>query len=189
MGKTSVKTNEDLLQIIGELEKPEVQESLTSLLRKLPELEKGLDSVGNIFDFGKAVFEDKETMNKYEQLASTYNIDLETVNAMIALVEKLPKLVALIDKLENMIDFATDILQDKQSTQYLMDEAKEYTEPLLDKGKGGLAFVQQVQARADSSPQTISLFSLVKWIKDPAVQKGLNYAQAAIDVLNEKQQK
>lgn len=189
MVNKSTNTNKDLKQIIDILEQPEVLESLSQLLKKLPELEKGVDSVTTIADFGKAVFEDKEAMNKYDTLASTYNINMETVNAIISLVEKLPKLVELLDKMENVIDFATAILQDKQSTDYIMSEAKGYTDPLLDKGKDGLAFVQQVQVRAESNPQNISIFSLVKWIKDPAVQKGLNYAQAAIEVLNEKQAK
>lgn len=187
MVKYSTNRNEDLFQIISELEKREVQESLTSLLRKLPELEESIDSVSNIFEFGKAVFDDKETLHKYDQLVSTYNLNLDTVTAIVALIEKLPKLVERVEQLENIIDFATAVVQDKKSTEYLLNDAKEYVDPIVGKGKEGMAFIQQVQSRAESNPQTISLFTLAKWIKDPAVQKGLNYAQAAIDVLNEKQ--
>ena len=105
MVNESTNTNEDLKQIIGILEQPEVLESLSQLLKKLPELEKGIDSVTNIADFGKAVFEDKEVMNKYDTLASTYNINMETVNAIISLVEKLPKLVELLDKIQALLEY------------------------------------------------------------------------------------
>lgn len=184
----STTMNEDLFQIIGELEKPEVQESLTSLLRRLPEFEKSINAVSNIAEFGKAVLKDNEAMNKYDQLVSSYNVNKDTVNAVLMLIEKLHKLLKTIELLENITDFATSVIQDKQSTEYLLNDAKEYAEPILGKGKEGMAFIQQVQSRAESQSQNISLFTIAKWIKDPAVQKGLNYVQAAIDVLNEKQQ-
>lgn len=184
----STTMNEDLFQIIGELEKPEVQESLTSLLRRLPEFEKSINAVSNIAEFGKAVLQDNEALNKYDQLVSSYNVNKDTVNAVLMLIEKLPKLLKTIELLENITDFATSVIQDKQSTEYLLNDAKEYAEPILGKGKEGMAFIRQVQSRAESQSQNISLFTIAKWIKDPAVQKGLNYVQAAIDVLNEKQQ-
>lgn len=189
MEKNKESTSGDLQQLITELGKPEVQDSLTSLLSKLPEIEKSLHSVSNIVDFGQSVVEDKTVVNKYDQLASTYNINIETVTAIVALFEKLPKLVQLIEQLENIIDFVTAVLNDEKSTEYLINNAKEQADPYLKKGKQGIELLEQIQVRAESNPQNISLFSLMKWIKDPAVQKGLNYAQATIDILNEKQQK
>lgn len=189
MVNKSTQSNEGLLRILEELENPEVQKTLSNLLQKLPEFEKGMDSVSSFVGFGKAVLDDQEALSKYDTLASTYSIHAETIHAMVALVEKLPKLVELMEKMESLMSFVTAVLDDKQSTQYVMNSAKEYAEPLLNKGKDGLALVERIQVRAETHNTEITLFSLVKWIKDPAVQKALNYAQATIDVLNEKQKK
>ncbi len=188
MAKMSATIHEegDLMQLISELERPEIQQSLTSLLTKLPEIEKSIDSIGNAVQFGKAVLQDESTTRKYDELFSSYNLSLETVASLVTLLEKLPKLVQMIEQLENIIDFVSAVLKDEQSTDYLVSNLKEYAEPFLQKGKEGLSFYQEVQQKADCNPQNVKMFSLVKWLKDPAVQKGLCYVQATLDVLNER---
>lgn len=176
----------DMLQLIAELERPEVLASLTSLLNKLPEFEKSIDSIGNAVQFGKAVVEDQSAFNKYDQLLSTYNISMETIASLVSLLEKLPKLLDMIEQLENIIDFATAIVQDEESTAYMMTNLKEYAAPVLSKGKEGLSFMQEVKNRAQSNPQQVKLLSIVKWLKDPMVQRGLCYVQSALEVMNEK---
>ena len=179
----------DMLQLIAELERPEVQASLLSLLNRLPEMEKNISSIGDALQVGKAVFEDKSSIDKYDQLFSTYNINMETITSLVSLLEKLPKLLATIEQLENLIDFATAIVQDDESTKNMITSLKEYAAPVLSTGKEGLSFIEQVQNRAQSNPQNVKLFSLVKWLKDPMVQKGLCYVQAALEVMNEKTEK
>ena len=189
MSNGSTHEGGDLLQLITELEKPEIQQSLTSLLTKLPELEKSMDSIGNVVHFGKAVFEDQTSLNKYDQLLSTFQLNMETITAMVALLEKLPKLVKLIEQLEDIAEFVTAILKDEQSIAYLSSTMKEHAEPWLQKGKDGLSLLEEVQNRMECNPQNIKIFSLVKWLKDPLVQKGLCYIQATMEVLNERTQK
>lgn len=179
----------DLLRLISELERPEVQDSLSSLLNKLPEFEKSITSIENVVRFGQSVLEDHTSLNKYDQLLSTYNISIESVTSLITLIEKLPKLVNMIEQLENIMEFVTAILHDEQSTEYIMSNVKEYATPLLSKGQEGLSLIQEVQNRVECNPQNVKLFSLVKWLKDPMVQKSLCYVQAALEVMNEKNQK
>lgn len=189
MENSTTQSNGDVLQLIAELEKPEVQASLISLLGKLPEIEQQMTSLGNVVDFGKTVFQDDASLSKYDELVSTYNLSLETVAALVALLEKLPNLVKMIDQLERIIDFVTAILQDKQSTEYLISNMKEYAAPTIEKGREGLALLKEVQSRVECNPHTIKLYSLVRWLKDPIVQKSLCYVQATLEVLNEKSQK
>ncbi|MGE7767529.1 hypothetical protein [Peribacillus sp. NPDC096540] len=186
MGYSETNTNKDMIQLINELEKPEVQESLTALLGKLPDIQKTLESAENIMDFGKSVVQDKESINKYEQTLSTLNINGETVVALITLIEKVPKLVSMIEQVENIMDFVTDIIKDKQSTDYLLSNLKEYTEPILKEGKDGLSLIKRVKERADCNPQNVTFFSVMKWMKDPTVKRGLCYVQAALEIINEK---
>ncbi len=186
MANITVSMSEELYQIIETLEKPEVRHSLQRLLDKLPNVEQKIDSVENVVDFGKAVLTDEKTIDRYEQFVSTYNVGSETITAIVQLLEKLPKLVQSIHQVENIVDFVTAVIQDQQTTEYTMKNLKGYVDPCVEKGKAGLDFLKMVQQRAEEEPQHINVFSIVKWLKDPAVQKTLNYIQSALDILKEK---
>ena len=183
---SNINSSGDLFQVIAELERPEIQESLTELIGKLPDIQRALDSAENIVAFGKSVLEDRESLGAYEQAASTYNINGETIAALIALAEKLPKLVQLIDQLENIMDFITSVLQDQESTDYILTNVKEYTDPIMRQGSNTLNLIREVREKAACGPQNIRFISIVKWLKDPVVQRGLCYVQAALDIMNEK---
>lgn len=177
-------------QLLKEMERPEVQQSLASLLNKLPEIEKSVDAIADIGQFGQAVLHDQTAMNKFDQLLSTYQLDTETISALISLLEKLPKLVIIIEQLENIFDFLTAIVQDEQSQEYLASSVKEYAAPLREKGTEGLALFREIQSRVECNPNhSVKLFSLVKWLRDPIVQKGLCYMEATLHVLDEKTKK
>ncbi|GAB0170054.1 DUF1641 domain-containing protein [Lysinibacillus sp. CTST325] len=186
MANATVSMSEELYQIIEMLEKPEVRHSLQRLLDKLPNVEQTIDSAENVVDFGKAVLTDEKTIDRYEQFVTTYNVGSETITAIVQLIEKLPKLVQIIHQLENIVDFGKAVLQDKQTTEYTMNNLKSYIDPYVEKGRTGLDFLKMVQQRAEEKPQHINVFSIVKWLKDPAVQKTLNYVQSALDILKEK---
>ncbi|MED3804296.1 hypothetical protein P4562_20450 [Lysinibacillus xylanilyticus] len=186
MANAMVSVSEELYQIIETLEKPEVRHSLQRLLEKLPNVEQTIESAENVVDFGKAVLADGKTIDRYEHFASTYNVGSETITAIVQLIEKLPKLVQIIHRLEDIIDFVTAVLQDKQTTEYTANNLKGYIDPYVEKGKMGMEFLKMVQQRAEGSPQHINVFSIIKWMKDPSVQRSLNYVQSALDILKEK---
>lgn len=186
MANATVSMSKELYQIIETLEKPEVRDSLQRLLEKLPNVEQTIESAENVVGFGKAVLTDDKTIDRYEQFVSTYNVGSETITAIVQLMEKLPKLVQIIHQLENIIDFGTAILQDKQTIEYTMNNLKSYTDSYVEKGKTGMEFFKMVQQRAEENPQHINVFSIIKWTKDPSVQKTLNYVQTALDILKEK---
>lgn len=181
-----VNVSEELYQIIETLEKPEVRHSLQRLLEKLPNVEQTIKSAENVMDFGKAVLADEKTIDRYEHFASTYNVGSETITAIVQLIEKLPKLVQIIHQLEDIIDFVTAVLQDKPTIEYTANNLKGYIDPCVEKGKMGMEFFRMVQRRTEESPQHINVFSIIKWMKDPSVQRSLNYVQSALDILKEK---
>ncbi len=186
MANATVSMSEELFQIIETLEKPEVQHSLQRLLERLPSIEQTLESAENVVDFGKSVLADEKTVDRYEQFVSSYDVGSETITAIVQLMEKLPKLVQTIHQLENIIDFVAAVLQDKQTTDNTMNNLKGYVDPYVEKGKTGLDFLKMIQQRAEEKPQQLNVFSIIKWLKDPSVQKSLNYVQATLDILKEK---
>ena len=182
---TEMKTKQDNL-LLAELEKQETQEVLVSLLQKLPELERNLESAANLIDFGKSVLEDEKTVNTYDSIVRTYSINGETLEALVQLLEKLPKLVQLVEQLENIIDFVTDILQDDASLDYVTKNVEEYAAPLLEKKIQGQALWAEIQEKVKEQDKPIKLTTILKWLKDPNVQTGLKYINATLQVLNNK---
>ncbi|CAM3740104.1 hypothetical protein [Mesobacillus zeae] len=172
--------------LISELENPDVMQSLVELLRMLPDFQKKMQSVEDVLLFGKAVLQDNQMIEKYEETASTFNINAETVMSLITLLEKLPKIVKMVEQLENITDFVSSIIGDKKSTDYLFSNLKEYADPIVKEGDQALNLLIEVKERANCSPQNVKFISMVKWLKDPTVQRGLCYVQATLDLLSEK---
>lgn len=186
MANATTSMNEEIHQLMEVLEKPEIRHSLQQLLEKLPEIQETIESVGEVMEFGKSVLKDEKTIGRYEDLVSTYNISLDTLSAIVQIIEKMPKLVHILQQLEDVTDFITAVLQDKQTTTYAINNAKEYIDPLIENGKKGMGFIKIVQQRAEEKPQNLTVFSMIKWMKDPSVQRLLNYVQATLDILKEK---
>lgn len=172
--------------LLEQLKQPDVQAALVSLLQQLPTYEKNLQAIGNVVSFGQAVLQDEQAIQKYDELVRSYNLNLETVEALVGLLEKLPKLLQMINQLEDILDFATAVLADQQTIDYATASIQSYTEPVVEKGKQGLSLVKEIQQQAEATTEPVKLFTIMKWLKDPSVQKSLKYVQATLQVLNKK---
>ncbi|WP_338752154.1 hypothetical protein [Bacillus sp. FJAT-52991] len=172
---------------IDELDKPEVQASLQQLIEKLPLLTEKLEQVDHILSFGQAVMDDQHTMKKVKTKLDSTNIDVDTLEAALHLLEKLPLLLQLTEKLETVIRFAEQVLGDQQSIDYLQKSVEGYLEPVKTKINTGKTLWEEVQTKAEVNTQHISVFTVLKWIKDPSVQRILSYVQAFIDTMPKKQ--
>ncbi|WP_107947906.1 hypothetical protein [Lysinibacillus parviboronicapiens] len=176
----------DTNPLLEQLTQPEVQTALVSLLQQLPTYEKNLQAIGNIVSFGQAVLQDQQAIQKYDELVRSYNLNLETVEALVGLLAKLPKLLQTINQLEDMLDFATAVLGNKQTIDYATASIHSYTEPVVEKGKQGLSLVKEIQQQVEATAEPVKLFTIMKWLKDPSVQKSLKYVQATLQVLNKQ---
>lgn len=178
--------SQSLSNLLNQLENPEIQESLSSILKKLPEYEKGIESLNNMLTFGKDLFNDQQIGQKYDELLASYNVDFKTIHAIIGLLENLPKLNTIFDQILKIMDFANAILKDKQSIEYVTNNVSQYAEPLKEKTQLFKTFVSEVkeQMKSNENPEPINLFTILKWLKEPAVQNILQYIQAGIHVLN-----
>ena len=99
--------------LVKELEQPEIKQSLTYLIRKLPDIQQSVESLDKIITFGTAVLQDSETMNSLENRFQTYPVDAEAIEAGIQLIGKLPMLLVQIEMLERITFFIKDVLNDE----------------------------------------------------------------------------
>ncbi|RPJ94103.1 hypothetical protein CW357_17125 [Rummeliibacillus sp. TYF005] len=183
--------SQSLSNLLNQLQNPEIQESLSSILKKLPEYEKGIESINNMVTFSKDLFNDQQIGQKYDELLTSYNLDFKTIHAIIGLLENLPKLNTILDQFIKIMDFANAILQDKQSIEYVSNNVSQYAEPLKEKTQTFKTFVSEVkeQMSSNDNSEPINLFTILKWLKEPAVQTILQYIQAGIHVLNHEKER
>lgn len=182
MSTEHTQSNSDVKTMLDE---PEVQQSLLYLIQKLPDIKQAVQSVDSILKFGQAVMQDEETTEMYENRLSTYPIGYETIEAGIVLLGKLPLLLQHVEMIEQVTVFVQDVLGDEQSLEQIAESVSEL--PGVEEGKGALQLVNEIKERAEVERQEhISIFTLMKWLKDPTVQKGLHYAKTTLTVLGEK---
>ncbi|WP_431029733.1 hypothetical protein [Lysinibacillus sp. LZ02] len=167
-----------------QLEQPEVQEAITSFLQNLPIYQQQLEFLGQLTNFGQAVFSDKQGLQQYDQMLQTYNLNMETIEALIGLLEKLPRLNQMLEQLENVVAFVMSILGDETTLANVTESIKEYTKPIVEKGQAGLSLTQAIQQEAESNKEPITLLMMYKWLKDPTVQQSLKYVQATLTILS-----
>lgn len=182
MSSTETTATQDWVK---QLECPEIQDSLTYLIQKLPDIQKSVQSADELITFGQSFLKDQETIQSFENRLKAYPLNAKTLEAAITLVGKLPMLLQLVETLEQITLFVQNVLGDEQSIDQLMQSFNEL--PLVEKGKETVGLLEEIKERAESEPQQqVSIFALMKWMKDPTVQKGLHYARAALDVLDQK---
>lgn len=168
-----------------ELEQAEVQQSLAYLIQKLPEIQQFVESLDKLKTFGAAVLQDKETIQSFENRFQAYPVNAQTIEAGIQLIGKLPTLLQYIEFFERVTFFIQDVLSDEQSMEQMKHSMKQL--PIMKEGKEVFEMAREIKERAQyGQPEQISLFTLMKWLKDPTVQRGLHFVNTALTVINEK---
>lgn len=178
MAKTIV-SNKDWL----DQSDPDTQEALQNILKQLPELADHIEKMNRAASFGETLLKDEETLRKVKLFLDHSNLDIGTITAAIRLLEKLPFLVEVADRLETFIRFIESVLKDEQSLSYLQRNMEEYLSDATDKVAEGKKLWEQVKQMAENNEKQITLFTVMKWMKEPKVQKLLAYVQALIYVL------
>ncbi|MGX4669778.1 hypothetical protein JNUCC74_11275 [Cerasibacillus sp. JNUCC 74] len=172
---------------MDELKRPEIQSALTNLIRQLPEIERTFHSMDQITQFSKCIFEDTATMKAFEQRFQLSRINEESFEALITLLGKLPILLQIIELMEQITLFIKNVVADEASMEQLKASLLEL--PLINQRKEAKELIAAIQERKNSMDHSISIFTIMKWIKDPNVQNYLKYIQATLDVMQQKHDK
>ncbi len=164
---------------------PEVQESLTVLIQKLPQIKEMVLSAEKAAVLVSSIAQDQTSLKqlgeKWDRLTQTHQINEETWQALITLLDKLPTLLTMIETLEKVQLFVQSLMQDKSSIEYLGESVKSYLAPVTEK----LDLVKEAQERAKQDQTKVSLFTILRWMKEPAVQDSLKFIHALLQVWTE----
>lgn len=111
----------------------------------------------------------------------------EVQESLILLVEQLPQITQLVNVLTKSVDFVESVATDEVLKNDTVGAIKEMAGPVVGAVKNLAATVIEAKDRADASSETISLFGMMKMIKDPQVQNVLRFMNAYLQVSGERQ--
>lgn len=174
--------------LLEELAKPEVMDALVSLIQRLPELnqavskmEQGISTVTTAVSDPDVLDQFAEPVNQLAKMA----LKQDTLQAISAIMDKLPRIaqsVELLDQISPFVEFIS-----KRETLVSVAEVLELvSDPVICRIQDGMSMVKDAQRRADQDSSTISIFGVLKLLKDPAVQDGLKFIQAFLAVWQER---
>lgn len=110
----------------------------------------------------------------------------EVQESLTTLVEQLPQITQLVGALTKSLDFVQAVASDEVLKSDTVGAIKELAEPVVDSVKTMAATVIEAKDRANESSETISLFAMMRMIKDPQVQKMLRFMNAYLQVSGER---
>lgn len=172
------------------LSRPEIQSSIANALDKLPDMMEKYDAIDRMLTFVKEVVSDTGAL---DYLLGGLKDDLPpvhfsraTLESAVILLDKLPKVTKYVQVMEQLFDTVEAVATDKQSLEYLVNGVREIIEPWRSRARDGVSLFQEAQQRAAHDTTFISIFSLLKLLKDPSMQKGIRLFKAFLQIVDER---
>ncbi|GGA32917.1 DUF1641 domain-containing protein [Paenibacillus physcomitrellae] len=110
----------------------------------------------------------------------------EVQQSLTTLVDNLPKLTEMVNTLTQAYDVMQSLATDKVFVEDIKAGFTGVVGPVVGMAKNAAATAIEANDRAKKDNSTVSVFGLLKMLKDPNIQKALKFAQAYLDVTNEK---
>ncbi|WCK52652.1 hypothetical protein PP175_14555 [Aneurinibacillus sp. Ricciae_BoGa-3] len=174
--------------IVAELANPEVQEALAGLIQKLPQIKGAVDKAEQGVAVAAAFANDNQSLNSiFEGISSISKLaSKENLEALTTIIDSLPRIASMVTLLDSAAAKLEPILSNKDYLSNVMEAATVIAAPVTEKVQDSVSMVKEAKERAERNDTTISLFGMLKLLKEPGVQKGLKFTQAMLDVMNEK---
>ncbi|MBI0579928.1 hypothetical protein IEC97_21440 [Neobacillus cucumis] len=193
MQKTTIDHLSDLQPLLSLLSQKEIQTSLIQTLEKLPELVDQYSALERNIAFIKSTLSDKESMDYLlgglGDEFGKYIPTKESLEALTALVHGLPKYIKYLSIMEPIMDFLLSISRDKESVDYLYKGAQEIAGPIQEKVENGMNLIQRAKKEADKDHSPVTIFTVFKLIKEPAVQRGIHFVKALVTLASDPKSK
>lgn len=187
MTESTMDRSQELLDALGDAR---LQQALITALEKVPKMVEQYTALEKTVDFIQEVVSDRASASYLiEGIKSDLpdvTLNRDTLNAMLMLMDKLPKLVETLSALEKFMDLGQAVLNDKESINHLMNGAKDLVEPIQTKVKSTLSMVEEAKERAKEDSSPVTVFAMLKLLKDPNVQYGFHFVKALVSVMSER---
>ena len=175
-------------QWANELLNPEVQEALSTLIQKLPQIkeavvkaEQGIEAVSTFVTNTESLGSLAGGVDRLSKVA----LNQENLDSLLAIMDKLPRIAQSLEVLDRVAP-VVEKLANRDNLIAITEVFGIVTEPAKEKIQDGVSIVKEAKERAERDQTNISIFGVLGMLKDPAVQKGLRFVRAFLDILNEK---
>ncbi len=178
-------TSPEINNILKSLEQKEQVESLAYLVEKLPDLVDKMKIVEDKADFLVSSLTDQQSLSvlaeETENKIKDLQIDETHFDAILKMTHMLPRLVPMMEQMDNIAAFVEDVASDEKTIAMLIDGVNDIV-PI----KEGTEILEETNShfKANNNQSDISVFGLMKMLKDPVVQDGLKYTKSLLHVIN-----
>ncbi len=174
--------------LLEELSNPEVLQALVTLIHKLPELnnavlkmEQGIDMVTKIVVDPDVMDQFTEPVNQFAKIA----LKQDNLQALGAIMEKMPRIAKTVELLDQISPFV-EFISKRETLASFAEVLELISDPVTYRIQEGMSLVKEAQHRAEQDSSTISVFGVLKLLKDPAVQNGLKFIHAFLEIWQER---
>lgn len=174
--------------LLEELSDPEVLQALITLIHKLPDLNQAINKMEQGISMVTMTVSDPEVLNQFTEPVNQLTkiaLQQDNLEALSTIVEKLPRIAKSVELLDQIAPFV-EFISKRETLTAFAEVLELVTDPVRCRMQEGMSMVKEAQQRAKRDPSTISIFGVLKLLKDPTVQDGLKFIQAFLDVWQER---
>jgi len=168
---------------------PDFQAKFVRVIERLAEWDEALGNLPTAIAFGRELVQDRESM-RYLMASALEEIplrvDRDTLVALAELLNALPTLVELMRPLLQFAEFAKVVLEDRASVEYLFASLTSEFESMQRMIEEARIIAREAGRIAAEDRTPVTVWSLLRLLKEPVVQKGLRYAKAFVQVAQER---
>jgi uncharacterized protein YjgD (DUF1641 family) len=113
-------------------------------------------------------------------------LDPEVQASLHTLVKQLPQLAVATAWLVKGVDVATEVMTDGDMLEGVAHIVREKAKPVQKKLKEAAVIAREAKHRGETDTSRVSIFGILRLLKDPTVQKNLRYVQAFLTILSER---
>ncbi|OIK12977.1 hypothetical protein BIV60_14940 [Bacillus sp. MUM 116] len=190
MQKTTIDHLSELQPLLSLLSQKEIQNSLIQTLEKLPELVDQYSALERNITFIKSVLNDRESMEYLlggiDDEIGKYIPTKDSLEALMALVHNLPRYTRYLSMLEPIMEFLLSTSRDHESGDYL---SQEIAGPIQQKVENGWDLILRAKKEADKDHSPVTIFTVFKLMKEPAVQRSIHFVKALLTITSEPKSK
>lgn len=184
-------TTEKLQSVVKTLEQEEQLQSLQYIADQLPQITNFIQTVEGQLSFITSSLQDVQSIgvivDDMEKKVEQLHINKAHIDAILELTHLLPRLVPMMEQVDKIASFAESVFSDERTVDQLITTTTETAYELLPI-KDSKEIMDETKATFEQrkNQSDISIFGLMKMLKEPVVQDGLKYADALITVLNKR---
>lgn len=110
----------------------------------------------------------------------------EIQESLVTVLREMPKVASMVRTFGDFYDLFNSILSDPSAIDTILVPIGNKIEPIQEKITNAKELLQEAKDRSENDSTHVSLFALLRLLKDPTVQKNLRMVQALLTLISER---